>query len=267
MIPRVNRRRLVAGRRSGTRDWRRGHLITHSMAVLEHAEHAFPICNGHVMDKSPVDKISGCFSNNCIPCDHENFPTLEDSPPPGRRRESPRRRHQHLVPGNEVVPVPPPPPPLPPPPSAPLPSSSPPPSPPSLLPPPLPSPLPPPPPPPDDGTLSGADASAVATEAAIGSVDSKQLYTLMSRGFERRRGHRPDHRGWLSQADPCERHERCRMPVGVLSLHRVGLYSGGGAMGAHDICFVHVSTFTPSFPALGFVAFRPGTIGTEGGRS
>ena len=49
-------------------------MITHSMAVLEHAEHAFLLCNGHIIDKGPVGKISGYFSNNCISCDHENLP-------------------------------------------------------------------------------------------------------------------------------------------------------------------------------------------------
>jgi Fe-S cluster assembly ATP-binding protein len=53
-------------------------MITHSMAVLEHAEHAFLLCNGHIMDKGSVDKISGYFANNCIPCGHENAPTPEE---------------------------------------------------------------------------------------------------------------------------------------------------------------------------------------------
>jgi Fe-S cluster assembly ATP-binding protein len=53
-------------------------MITHSMAVLEHAEHAFLLCNGHIMDKGSVDKISGYFSHNCIPCGHENVPTLDE---------------------------------------------------------------------------------------------------------------------------------------------------------------------------------------------
>ena len=53
-------------------------MITHSMAVLEHAEHAFLLCNGHIIDKGAVDKISGYFSNNCIPCDHENLPAPDE---------------------------------------------------------------------------------------------------------------------------------------------------------------------------------------------
>ena len=47
-------------------------MITHSMAVLEHAEHAFLMCNGRILDKGAVDKISGYFDNNCMPCDHAN---------------------------------------------------------------------------------------------------------------------------------------------------------------------------------------------------
>ena len=53
-------------------------MITHSMAVLEHAEHAFLLCNGRILDKGSVDKISGYFANNCIPCHHENMPVPEE---------------------------------------------------------------------------------------------------------------------------------------------------------------------------------------------
>ncbi len=53
-------------------------MITHSMAVLEHAEHAFLLCNGQIIDKGTVDKIRGYFSHNCIPCGHENVPGLEE---------------------------------------------------------------------------------------------------------------------------------------------------------------------------------------------
>lgn len=49
-------------------------LITHSMAVLAQAEHAFLMCNGQLLDKGSVDKISGYFENRCIPCDHANRP-------------------------------------------------------------------------------------------------------------------------------------------------------------------------------------------------
>jgi len=53
-------------------------MITHSMAVLEHAEHAFLLCNGRILDKGSVGKISGYFADNCIPCHHENMPAPEE---------------------------------------------------------------------------------------------------------------------------------------------------------------------------------------------
>lgn len=49
-------------------------MITHSMTVLEHAEHAFLLCNGRILDKGKVEKIRGYFADHCIPCDHENVP-------------------------------------------------------------------------------------------------------------------------------------------------------------------------------------------------
>jgi len=49
-------------------------LITHSAVVLKHAEHAFLLCNGRLMDKGPVEKIDSYFENRCIPCDHVNDP-------------------------------------------------------------------------------------------------------------------------------------------------------------------------------------------------
>jgi Fe-S cluster assembly ATP-binding protein len=53
-------------------------MITHSVAVLEHAEHAFLLCNGRILDKGSVGKISGYFADNCIPCQHENMPAPEE---------------------------------------------------------------------------------------------------------------------------------------------------------------------------------------------
>ena len=53
-------------------------MITHSTVVLEHAEHAFLLCNGHIIDKGTVDKISGYFADNCIPCDHEKAPAPDE---------------------------------------------------------------------------------------------------------------------------------------------------------------------------------------------
>ena len=49
-------------------------LITHSAVVLKHAEHAFLLCNGRLIDKGPVDKIDPYFENRCLPCDHINEP-------------------------------------------------------------------------------------------------------------------------------------------------------------------------------------------------
>ena len=53
-------------------------MITHSLAVLRHAEHAFLMCNGRILDKGAVDRISGYFENNCLPCDHLNLPTPDE---------------------------------------------------------------------------------------------------------------------------------------------------------------------------------------------
>ena len=49
-------------------------LITHSMAVLEQADHAFLMCCGKLLDKGDADRIGGYFRNRCIPCDHINAP-------------------------------------------------------------------------------------------------------------------------------------------------------------------------------------------------
>ncbi|MBM3146366.1 MAG: ABC transporter ATP-binding protein [Actinobacteria bacterium] len=54
-------------------------LITHSMAVLRQAEHAFLMCNGRLLDKGSVGKISGYFENRCLPCDHTNMPAAEEA--------------------------------------------------------------------------------------------------------------------------------------------------------------------------------------------
>ena len=52
-------------------------LITHSLAVLKQAEHAFLMCNGSILDKGSVEKLSRYFKNKCIPCDHKNLPDEE----------------------------------------------------------------------------------------------------------------------------------------------------------------------------------------------
>lgn len=52
-------------------------MITHSEEVLKHAEHAFLLCDGRVIDKGSVGRIDAYFASNCIPCDHENQPIME----------------------------------------------------------------------------------------------------------------------------------------------------------------------------------------------
>ncbi len=54
-------------------------LITHSLAVLDQAEHAFLLCRGQVVDKGSVAKIRQYFEGKCVPCDHKNFPELEEA--------------------------------------------------------------------------------------------------------------------------------------------------------------------------------------------
>jgi len=49
-------------------------LITHSLAVLDQAEHAFLMCDGRMIDKGSVDKIKRYFEEKCLPCDHKNIP-------------------------------------------------------------------------------------------------------------------------------------------------------------------------------------------------
>jgi len=49
-------------------------LITHSLAVLKQAEHAFLFCAGRIVDQGKVDRIKGYFENKCLPCDHQNLP-------------------------------------------------------------------------------------------------------------------------------------------------------------------------------------------------
>jgi Fe-S cluster assembly ATP-binding protein len=45
-------------------------LITHSLAVLARAEHAFLMCCGRIVDKGDVDRIGDIFAKGCIPCEH-----------------------------------------------------------------------------------------------------------------------------------------------------------------------------------------------------
>jgi len=53
-------------------------LITHSLAVLNEAEHAFLLCRGQLVDQGSTSKIRKYFEGKCLPCDHKNFPlTIE----------------------------------------------------------------------------------------------------------------------------------------------------------------------------------------------
>ena len=45
-------------------------LITHSPAVLAHAERAFLVCCGRVVDRGAADRIGAEFRSGCIPCTH-----------------------------------------------------------------------------------------------------------------------------------------------------------------------------------------------------
>lgn len=49
-------------------------LITHSLAVLRQAEHAFLVCHGRLVDTGSIEKIERYFEDKCIPCDHKNLP-------------------------------------------------------------------------------------------------------------------------------------------------------------------------------------------------
>ena len=49
-------------------------LITHSLAVLKQADHAFLMCHGHIIDKGKMEKIIPYFENKCMPCAHKNVP-------------------------------------------------------------------------------------------------------------------------------------------------------------------------------------------------
>ncbi len=50
-------------------------LITHSLAVLKQADHAFMLCNGVILQKDKVANIIPYFKNKCIPCEHKNIPS------------------------------------------------------------------------------------------------------------------------------------------------------------------------------------------------
>lgn len=44
-------------------------LVTHSKTVLEHADHAFLLCNGTIHDKGNISDIKKYFENKCLPCE------------------------------------------------------------------------------------------------------------------------------------------------------------------------------------------------------
>jgi Fe-S cluster assembly ATP-binding protein len=44
-------------------------FITHSLPVMEQADHAFLLCHGRLVDKGETPKIQKYFESECIPCD------------------------------------------------------------------------------------------------------------------------------------------------------------------------------------------------------
>lgn len=53
-------------------------LITHSLAVLKQAEHGFLMCDGRIVEKGSIKKLSRFFEGKCIPCDHKNIPNEQE---------------------------------------------------------------------------------------------------------------------------------------------------------------------------------------------
>jgi len=53
-------------------------LITHSPEVLKRADHSFLLCNGQVVDKGRVERMSGYFTGHCVPCVHKNNPVWDE---------------------------------------------------------------------------------------------------------------------------------------------------------------------------------------------
>jgi Fe-S cluster assembly ATP-binding protein len=52
-------------------------MITHSLTVLRHADHAFRMCSGRLMDKGSVNKIAGYFEQKCVPCKYQDVSAAE----------------------------------------------------------------------------------------------------------------------------------------------------------------------------------------------
>lgn len=49
-------------------------LVTHSLAVLKQADHAFLMCHGEIIDKGEINKIIPYFEGKCMACAHKNIP-------------------------------------------------------------------------------------------------------------------------------------------------------------------------------------------------
>ncbi len=52
-------------------------LITHSPEVLRHADHAFLICAGTLVDKGEMSRMFEYFNGKCIPCVHVGQPVVD----------------------------------------------------------------------------------------------------------------------------------------------------------------------------------------------
>jgi Fe-S cluster assembly ATP-binding protein len=52
-------------------------LITHSLTVLNQADHAFLLCGGQILDEGSVRKIRQYFEGKCHACHHQNVPEDE----------------------------------------------------------------------------------------------------------------------------------------------------------------------------------------------
>ena len=53
-------------------------LITHSGTVLQHAEEAFLMCCGNIIDRGASQEINEYFEGKCIPCNHKNRPQVDE---------------------------------------------------------------------------------------------------------------------------------------------------------------------------------------------
>ncbi len=53
-------------------------LITHSPTVLKHAEHAYLMCCGKIIEKGKIDTIMPYFKEKCIPCERPDAYELNE---------------------------------------------------------------------------------------------------------------------------------------------------------------------------------------------